>query len=186
MSFWVILGHFGSFWVILGHFGSFLVILGHFGPFRVILGHFGSFLGHFGPFWVIFGLFWVINNDSLWVIFGAFSVLFFLGQKCISAIFLTFCISVCGFSMCPMHWHWLPAKWWHKRGKYGPLIPTLLLLTPHPTCPHSASQGEWYLKGSPSHNCAAQPYTGPQGAAPLQPDRALLLHNHRLCTEMIF
>ena len=52
--------------------------------------------------------------------------------------------------------------------------------------PHSASQGEWYLKGRPSHNCAAQPYTGAQGAAPLQPDRALLLHNHRLCTEMIF
>ena len=46
--------------------------------------------------------------------------------------------------------------------------------------------GIWKAACRPSHNCAAQPYTGPQGAAPLQPDRALLLHNHRLCTEIMF
>ena len=46
-----------------------------FGPFGVILGHVGSFLGHFGSFWVNFGLFFGAN---------------FFGQKCISAIFITF------------------------------------------------------------------------------------------------
>ena len=55
-----------NFWAILGHFWAILVILGHF---WAILSHFGSFLGHF-------------------------LVLIFFGQKFISAIFITFCISV--------------------------------------------------------------------------------------------
>ena len=54
-----------NFWAILGHFWAILAILGHF---WAILSHFGSFLGHF-------------------------LVLIFFGQKFISAIFITFCIS---------------------------------------------------------------------------------------------
>ena len=54
-----------NFWAILGHFWAILAIWGHF---RAILSHFGSFLGHF-------------------------LVLIFFGQKFISAIFITFCIS---------------------------------------------------------------------------------------------
>ena len=52
-----------------------------FGPFWVIFGPFGQFWVIFGPFGVILG--------SFWVIFGAI----FFGQTCISAIFITFCIS---------------------------------------------------------------------------------------------
>ena len=55
-----------NFWAILGHFWAILAILGHF---WAILSHFGSFLGHF-------------------------LVLIFFGQKFISAIFITFSISV--------------------------------------------------------------------------------------------
>ena len=55
-----------NFWAILGNFWAILAILGHF---WAILGHFGLFLGHF-------------------------LVLFLFGQKCIFAIFITFCISV--------------------------------------------------------------------------------------------
>ena len=54
-------------------FGPFWVI---FGPFVQFLGNFGSFLGYFGSF------------------LGHFFVLIFVGQKFISAIFITFCISV--------------------------------------------------------------------------------------------
>ena len=55
-----------NFWAILGNFRAILAILGHF---SAILGHFVSFLGHF-------------------------LVLIFFGQKLISAIFITFSISV--------------------------------------------------------------------------------------------
>ena len=55
-----------NFWAILGNFWAILAILGHFWS---ILSHFGSFLGHF-------------------------LVLIFFGQKFISAIFITFSISV--------------------------------------------------------------------------------------------
>ena len=58
-----------NFWAILGHFWAILAILGHF---WTILSHFGSFLGHF-------------------------LVLIFFGQKFISAIFITCCISVVTF-----------------------------------------------------------------------------------------
>ena len=49
----------------------------------------------FGPFWVIFGpfrQFWFIFGP-LRVIFGPFFGANFFGQKFISAIFITFCIS---------------------------------------------------------------------------------------------
>ena len=61
-----------NFWAILGNFWA-------------TFGNFGSFLGHYGQFWVIFGLFWVIFQPF----FGAN----FFGQKCNSAIVITFSIS---------------------------------------------------------------------------------------------
>ena len=60
-----------KFWAIWGHFRSFWQFWVIFGPFWAILGHFGAILGHF------------------WAIFYAN----FFGQKLISAIFITFCIS---------------------------------------------------------------------------------------------
>ena len=62
-----------NFWAILGHYWAFSSILGHF---WANLANFGSFLGYFGSF------------------LGQFLVLNFVGQKFISAIFITFCISV--------------------------------------------------------------------------------------------
>ena len=59
-----------------------------FGQFWVIFGPFWQFWVIFGPFGVIFGLFWVILGNFS-AIFGAN----FFGQKFISAIFWTFCIS---------------------------------------------------------------------------------------------
>ena len=64
-----------------------------FGPFWVIFGPFWQFWVIFGQFWVIFGQFWVILGNFR-SFMGHFFMLIFLGQKCISAIFITFCISV--------------------------------------------------------------------------------------------
>ena len=46
-------------------------------------------------FWAIFGHFWSILAilGHFWANLGHFLVLIFFGQKCISAIFITFCIS---------------------------------------------------------------------------------------------
>ena len=67
---------FGPFWVIFGPFWQFWVI---FGPIWAILGNFWAILGHFRSF------------------FGHFLVHIFFGQKFISAIFITCCISVVTF-----------------------------------------------------------------------------------------
>ena len=57
-----------------------------------------NFWAIFGPcwqFWVIFGPFWAIlcRFGLFWVIFGPFFGANIFGQKCISAILITFCIS---------------------------------------------------------------------------------------------
>ena len=64
---------------------------------------FGPFLEILGPFWVIFGPLWAILGN-FWAIlghfgsfFGHFLVHIFFGQKFISAIFITCCISVVTF-----------------------------------------------------------------------------------------
>ena len=59
----------------------FLLVL-IFGPFWVILGPFWQFWVIFEPLWAILGNFWAI--------LGHFSVQIFFGQKCNSAIFITF------------------------------------------------------------------------------------------------
>ena len=57
-----------NFWAILGHFWAILAILSHF----------WAIMGNFGSFWLIFRSFFGAN---------------FFGQKFISTIFITFCIS---------------------------------------------------------------------------------------------
>ena len=64
----------------LGDTGDIFLAGANFWAVSAILGHFGSFLGYFGSF------------------LGHFLVLIFFGQKCISAIFITFCISVMAIS----------------------------------------------------------------------------------------
>ena len=60
--------------------------------FWAILGHFCSILKFFWPIWAILGHFWpILGNFRSFL--GHFFVLIFFGQKFISAIFITFCIS---------------------------------------------------------------------------------------------